>query len=254
MSALFDFFEERLADHIVGNSAYTVPWHFTLSGSADGEYKISIASENTSETTFSTGTVSGKNEDQILDNLESSIDGGSHPVDAHRYVDQNSNETLMIEGSGSSEKDWTISGWSTSGGASNWDVVEQRVWGALYLSDPQDDDSGLEVLDARNNNGYAREKIAFDAATGQGLIDNTNDVEWGPAGSNGWNDGGGKKVSHFAIRDAHSSKSGDFKDTSTPPDKADDNPLIHGALSSSKDVTNNDSVVFRAGDLDITFD
>ena len=243
MTAFSEFSEERFADHSVANSHYVVPFFVRLGGSADGDYDVIVYSEGNGSTTFSY-TASSDSQTVILDNLESSIDGGGHPVNAHRFNDPDGNETLQVEQS--SETNFFIEVSSTGSSISK----NQEVWGSLYFDDPTDSDSGTEVIDGSNNSGYTREIISFNDATTNGLIDNDSDVTFGPAGSGGWNDGGGETISYVAIRDAHSKLSGDFSSTS----QAADNLLYHGALSSSKTITENDSFVFRAGDLDISLE
>ena len=88
-----------------------------------------------------------------------------------------------------------------------------------------DDNSGTEI----SGNGYARQSIAFDAASG-GTTDNTSNVDF-PAATGSWG-----TVSHYGIFDASSSG----------------NLLIHGAFSSSKAVTTGDILRIAAGELDIT--
>ena len=88
-----------------------------------------------------------------------------------------------------------------------------------------DDNSGTEI----SGNGYARQSIAFDAASG-GTTDNTSNVDFPAAtGSQG-------TISHYGIFDASSSG----------------NLLIHGAFSASKAVTTGDILRIAAGELDIT--
>jgi hypothetical protein len=236
MTAFSEFSEERLADHSVGNSSYVVPYFISLAGSNDGDYDITVFSEGNGSTTFSY-TASSDNESTILDDLEGSIDGGSHPVNAHRFNGPNGNEQLMIE-QDSSETVFSVQV-SSTGSSMN---KNRWVFGALYFDDPTDADTGTEVSDGANSNGYTREIIDFTNATTNGLIENTSDVTFGPAGAGGWNDGGGESVSYVGIRDAFSQS------------PATDNLLYHGPLSSSKTITQNDSFVFRAGDLDISLE
>lgn len=258
MSALSDFAEERILDHIVGNSAYVVPWHLHLStgsGSVNGgDYDIWIASDNGNKEEKLSYTASSDDAGTVLDNLESKVDSSNHPVQAHRYADQQGNETLMIEGDDSQQSDevnWVISDTASSG--TSWGTVERRVWGALYFNtgDPTDSDSGIEVIDGTNSSGYKREKIPFNPASSpSGLIDNSSDVEFGPAGSGGWDNGGSEEIKFAGVRDAPSKESSFYSSASS----ADDHLLFHGQLSSSKKITENDSFVFRSGDLDITLD
>ena len=88
-----------------------------------------------------------------------------------------------------------------------------------------DDNSGTEL----SGNGYARQSIAFDAASG-GVSDNTAAVDFPAAtGSQG-------TITHFGLFDASSGG----------------NLLIHGAFSAGKTVATGDILRIAAGELDIT--
>lgn len=251
MSAFSDDFENVLADASVANgssphNSYVVPRHIYLDGSADETYNVTLYSKAQGSTTFSYSS-SNDSKSTILSNLESSIDGSSYNVNAHRYKDptDNNNSTLMIE-QDSSRTNFIVNVSSTSGGTTMF--LEPRVYGALYFNDPTDKDTGDEVLTASNNAGYERQPIPFNTAS-SGTIDNSSDVTFGPAtGSNGW--GSNQTISYVGVRDAHSSESNDFTSSS----QANDMLLYHGPLSSSKTITQNDSFVFRSGDLDISLD
>ena len=88
-----------------------------------------------------------------------------------------------------------------------------------------DDNSGTEL----SGNGYARQSIAFDAASG-GVSDNTSNVDFPAAtGSQG-------TITHFGLFDASSGG----------------NLLIHGAFTAGKTVATGDILRIAAGELDIT--
>jgi hypothetical protein len=88
-----------------------------------------------------------------------------------------------------------------------------------------DDNSGTEL----SGSGYARQSIAFDAASG-GATDNTSAVDF-PTATGSWG-----SVSHYGLFDASSSG----------------NLLIHGAFSAAKTVGSGDILRIAAGELDIT--
>ena len=88
-----------------------------------------------------------------------------------------------------------------------------------------DDNSGTEL----SGSGYARQSIAFDAASG-GATDNTSAVDF-PTATGSWG-----SVSHYGLFDASSSG----------------NLLIHGAFSAAKTVASGDILRIAAGELDIT--
>lgn len=225
MAAFSDFLEKRLLDVTVatsGDLGYVVPFQLTLAGSADGNYDVTI-----NGTTF-TESSTGQTQTQILDNLKTTIDAGSEPVLTARYTDAGGNETLMVEQDSSGTN--IVVDVASTGSTIN---KNQYVWVALYTSDPTDSDAGTEV----SAGGYAREVMAFNTASSPGgTTDNTSDVTFGPATAS-WG-----TVAYAAVRDSINSSTGT------------DNMLVHGSLTSSKSIANNDSFVFRAGDFGITFD
>ena len=88
-----------------------------------------------------------------------------------------------------------------------------------------DGNSGTEL----SGNSYARQSIAFDAASG-GTTDNTSAIDF-PTATGSWG-----TVSHWGLFDAATSG----------------NLLIHGAFSASKTVASGDILRIAAGELDIT--
>ena len=88
-----------------------------------------------------------------------------------------------------------------------------------------DGNSGTEL----SGNSYARQSIAFDAASG-GTTDNTSAIDF-PTATGSWG-----TVSHWGLFDAATSG----------------NLLIHGAFSVSKTVASGDILRIAAGELDIT--
>ena len=88
-----------------------------------------------------------------------------------------------------------------------------------------DGNSGTEL----SGNSYARQSIAFDAASG-GTTDNTSAIDF-PTATGSWG-----AVSHWGLFDAATSG----------------NLLIHGAFSASKTVASGDILRIAAGELDIT--
>lgn len=99
------------------------------------------------------------------------------------------------------------------------------VYVALYTTDPTDADSGTEVT----GGSYARQSVAFDAASG-GITANTSTITF-PTASASWG-----TITHFGIRDASTAG----------------NLLYHGDLTVSKTVTSGDVFIFSAGEIDIT--
>ena len=88
-----------------------------------------------------------------------------------------------------------------------------------------DGNSGTEL----SGSAYARQSIAFDAASG-GTTDNTSAIDF-PTATGSWG-----TVSHWGLFDAATSG----------------NLLIHGAFSASKAVASGDILRIAAGELDIT--
>ena len=98
---------------------------------------------------------------------------------------------------------------------------------ALYTGAPSDAGGGTEL----SGLGYTRQSIAFDTATGTGgTTDNSADVVFTASGGD-WG-----TITHIGIHDAVSGG----------------NLLWHGAMSTSKTVTDGDSLQFSAGNVDLT--
>ena len=109
-------------------------------------------------------------------------------------------------------------------------VTRPTAWYvALYLTDPGDDGSGTEV----SGTNYARTTVTFASATSSGVLfqtTNSGSVSFPTAGSD-WG-----TVTHVAVYNAASG--GDL--------------LAHSALDSSKVVSNGDTFVINASNLNIT--
>ena len=107
-------------------------------------------------------------------------------------------------------------------------VTRPTTWYvALYTGAPSDAGGGTEL----SGSGYARQTIDFDVATGTGgTTDNSADVVFTAAGGD-WG-----TITHIGIHDAATSG----------------NLLWHGAMSTSKTVTDGDSLQFSAGNVDLT--
>lgn len=98
---------------------------------------------------------------------------------------------------------------------------------ALYTAAPSDAGGGTEV----SGNGYARESVAFDAATsGTGTTSNTGLVSFTASGGD-WG-----SITHIGIHDAASAG----------------NLLWHGSLAAAKTVNDGDSLEFAVGNIDLT--
>jgi hypothetical protein len=98
---------------------------------------------------------------------------------------------------------------------------------ALYTSAPSDAGGGTEL----SGSGYARETVAFAAATsGAGTTSNSGVVVFTADGGD-WG-----SVTHMGIHDASSSG----------------NLLWHGALAAAKTVLDGDSLEFAVGNIDLT--
>ena len=104
-------------------------------------------------------------------------------------------------------------------------TMPTAVYVGLSTGSFNDDNSGTEL----SGSGYARQSIAFNAAT-SGTADNSGAVDF-PAATGSWG-----TVSHFGLFDASTSG----------------NLLIHGALTASKFVDTGDILRIAAGDMDIT--
>ena len=116
--------------------------------------------------------------------------------------------------------------WSMTTGA----ATRPTAWFlALYTAAPSDAGGGTEVT----GGGYARQAIAFDAAsTPGGTTSNTAAVEFTATGA------AYGTVTHIGIFDAETSG----------------NLLWHGAMTTSRTIGDGDTLVFAAGDVELTLD
>lgn len=98
---------------------------------------------------------------------------------------------------------------------------------ALYTAAPNDAGGGTEV----SGNGYSRQTVAWDAASGTGgTTSNSGNVTFTASGGNFGN------VTHIGIFDASTSG----------------NLLWHGAMAAAKQVNSGDSIQFATGSIDLT--
>jgi len=98
---------------------------------------------------------------------------------------------------------------------------------ALYTAAPSDAGGGTELT----GSGYAREAVAFAAATsGTGTTSNTGAVIFTADGGD-WG-----SVTHMGIHDASSGG----------------NLIWHGALAAAKTVADGDTLEFAVGNIDLT--
>jgi hypothetical protein len=98
---------------------------------------------------------------------------------------------------------------------------------ALFTGAPSDSGGGTEV----SGSGYARQAVAFDAAASPaGTTTNSADVSFTADG------GSFGTVTHLGIFDALTTG----------------NLLWHGALTTSKAVADGDTLLFAAGNIDLT--
>lgn len=98
---------------------------------------------------------------------------------------------------------------------------------ALYTAAPSDAGGGTEL----SGSGYARETVAFAAATsGTGTTSNTGVVIFTADGGD-WG-----SVTHMGIHDASSGG----------------NLLWHGSLAAAKTVADGDTLEFAVGNIDLT--
>ena len=106
-------------------------------------------------------------------------------------------------------------------------TAPSTIYVALFTSAPNDSGGGTEV----SGNGYARQSMAFSAASG-GSISNSSSVEFPTAtGSQG-------TITHVGLFDASSGG----------------NLLAYGALTASKAVGSGDVFRFNAAALTISLD
>jgi hypothetical protein len=98
---------------------------------------------------------------------------------------------------------------------------------ALFTAAPNDAGGGTEC----SGNGYSRQTVAWDAASGTGgTTSNSGNVTFTASGGNFGN------VTHIGIFDASTSG----------------NLLWHGAMAAAKQVNAGDSIQFATGSIDLT--
>ena len=98
---------------------------------------------------------------------------------------------------------------------------------ALFTAAPNDAGGGTEC----SGNGYSRQTVAWDAASGTGgTTSNSGTVTFTASGGNFGN------VTHIGIFDASSGG----------------NLIWHGAMAAAKQVNSGDSIQFATGSIDLT--
>ena len=98
---------------------------------------------------------------------------------------------------------------------------------ALFTAAPSDTGGGTEC----SGNGYSRQTVAWDAASGSGgTTSNSGTVTFTASGGNFGN------VTHIGIFDASTIG----------------NLLWHGAMAAAKQVNSGDSIQFATGSIDLT--
>ena len=107
-------------------------------------------------------------------------------------------------------------------------VTRPTAWYvALYTAAPSDSGGGTEL----SGNGYSRQTIAVDTATGTGGTTSNNANITFTASGGDWGD-----VTHIGIHDASTGG----------------NLLWHGAMSASKNIADGDTLQFNTGNIDLT--
>ena len=104
-------------------------------------------------------------------------------------------------------------------------TMPTTVYIGLSTASMNDNASGTEI----SGNNYARQSVAFSAASG-GTTSNSGNIEF-PAATGSWG-----TITHFGIWDALTTG----------------NMLLHGAFTSGKIISTGDILRITAGDLDIT--
>lgn len=107
-------------------------------------------------------------------------------------------------------------------------VTRPTAWYvALYTAAPSDSGGGTEL----SGNGYSRQAIAVNTATGTGGTTSNNANITFTASGGDWGD-----VTHIGIHDASTGG----------------NLLWHGAMSASKNIADGDTLQFNTGNIDLT--
>ena len=109
----------------------------------------------------------------------------------------------------------------------NTGTAPSATYLALFTAAPSDSGGGTEV----SGNGYARQAVTWDTASGTGGTTSNSTAETFTASGGSFGE-----VTHIGIFDAATSG----------------NLLWHGAMTSSKTVADGDSLQFAAGAIDLT--
>lgn len=109
----------------------------------------------------------------------------------------------------------------------NTGTAPSATYLALFTAAPSDSGGGTEV----SGNGYARQAVTWDTASGTGGTTSNSTAETFTASGGDFG-----TVTHIGIFDAATSG----------------NLLWHGAMTSSKTVADGDSLQFAAGAIDLT--
>jgi len=230
MAAASDYLEALLLEGSLRNNvSYTVPHAIRIDTLDDtAQYDVYVTLNGDSAfASYSYTASGGDTETVVLNALQAAIAGGSDPVTATVFTDLSGNPALKVEGDGTGVP-FVVA--VTAGGTSAVSRA-QELYLALFTSNPTDTNSGTEASGV----GYTRELTNFTTPTGTSptSISNGSDIQFNTAGAGGWG-----TISHIGILD----------------DISAGNLLYHGALTTSKSVSENDSFVFRTGDLTVTLD
>lgn len=230
MAAASDYLEARLLNgNLRDNTAYVIPHTIRVTTLDDtATYNVYItANGDITFAAYSYSASGGDTESDILSGLQTLITGGTDPVTASTFTDLDGNAALKVEGDGT-DVPFVVS--VTAGGTGVMSRT-QELYVALFTTNPTDADAGTEATGV----GYTRELTTFAVATGTTPTSSINgsDIQFNTAGAGGWG-----TVSHVGILD----------------DISAGNLLFHGSLTTSKTVSENDSFVFRTGDLTLTLD
>lgn len=109
---------------------------------------------------------------------------------------------------------------------------------ALYTAAPNDASTGSSGGTELSSNGYSRQQVHFETASGTGGTTQNDGTTSANGAAVTFTASGGDwgTVTHLAIADASTGG----------------NLLWHGPLSSSKTVSDGDSLTFAAGSIDLT--
>lgn len=248
MTAMSDYLENELLDHVLGTGSYTAPTnvYVKLHTGAPGESAAANAATETTRIEATFGAASGLTASNTNTITWSNVSTDETYTDISIWDASTAGNPLFIGTLNDTavetgddfeiaigDLDVTLSGAFTTFAANE---LLDHVLGVGSYTMPTGQFVKLHIgapgVDATSNPAAETTRIdagAFAAAAG-GTTDNDAAITWTSVSNT-------ETVSHISIWDASTAG----------------NPLLQGALTTSKSLTTGDDAQFAAGELDVTF-